>query len=57
MQRILIDVRALLGDRRGFTSLEYGLVAAFVSAALIAAIPGLAAGLSTFVTRVLARMG
>lgn len=57
MHRIIIDMRALLGDRRGVTSLEYGLVAAFVSMSLIAAIPGLATSLFTIASRIRATMG
>lgn len=50
------DQRNGLTRRDRMTALEYGLVAAFVVMALIAAIPGLATGLSATAGNLLARL-
>ncbi|UPY36762.1 Flp family type IVb pilin [Sediminicoccus sp. KRV36] len=52
---MLADLRQRLIHRDEMTSLEYGLVAAFVAMAMIAAIPGLAAAISAAAENLSAR--
>jgi len=56
MTKIFSDFRALMGDRKGVTALEYGLIAAFASIALIAAVPGVFSALSTTFGRIAASL-
>jgi pilus assembly protein Flp/PilA len=43
---------AFAKDRRGVTALEYGLIAAGVAVAIIAAVQGLGGGLSALFTKI-----
>jgi pilus assembly protein Flp/PilA len=42
----------LLSDRRGATAIEYGLIAAFIAVALVAALPTLRRNVSTLFSTV-----
>jgi pilus assembly protein Flp/PilA len=52
MIKFISDFRALVGDRKGVTALEYGLIAAFAATALIAAVPGVFSALSNTFGRI-----
>jgi pilus assembly protein Flp/PilA len=39
-------MRALAADRKGATAIEYGLIAAFIALAMVAALPGIRDALS-----------
>jgi len=52
MTKIFSDFRALMGDRKGVTALEYGLIAAFAATALIVAVPGVFTALQATFTRI-----
>ncbi len=47
MIKLINDFRALVGDRKGVTALEYGLIAAAAATVLIVAVPGVFTALST----------
>ncbi len=52
MTRLLADFRALVGDRKGVTALEYGLIAAAAATTLIVAVPGVFNALQNTFTRI-----
>jgi pilus assembly protein Flp/PilA len=39
-------LKKLAGDRKGATAIEYGLIAAFIALAMVAALPGIRTALS-----------
>lgn len=52
IKQILSDSRAMLGDRKGATAIEYGLIAAGIAVLLVAAISTLGGDLVTTFTDV-----
>lgn len=52
MIKFISDFRALVGDRKGVTALEYGLIAAFAATALIVAVPGVFNALKVTFSRI-----
>jgi Flp pilus assembly pilin Flp len=52
MTKFFADFRALLGDRKGVTALEYGLIAAAAATVLIVAVPGVFTSLAATFTRI-----
>jgi Flp pilus assembly pilin Flp len=57
MTRLLADFRALVGDRKGVTALEYGLIAAAAATVLIVAVPGVFNALAGTFTRIATALG
>jgi len=57
MTKIFSDFRALVGDRKGVTALEYGLIASFAATALIVAVPGVFGALSATFARIALKLG
>lgn len=52
MTKFFADFRALMGDRKGVTALEYGLIAAAAATTLIVAVPGVFTALQATFTRI-----
>jgi Flp pilus assembly pilin Flp len=52
MIKFFADFRALVGDRKGVTALEYGLIAAAAATTLIIAVPGVFGALQGTFTRI-----
>jgi pilus assembly protein Flp/PilA len=48
----MLHIRRLLRDRKGATAIEYGLIAALIAVAAIAAMQGLGSSLNTTFTNV-----
>jgi Flp pilus assembly pilin Flp len=57
MTKFISDFRALVGDRKGVTALEYGLIAAAAATVLIVAVPGVFAALAGTFTRIGTALG
>ena len=47
IKQILTDSREMLGDRKGATAIEYGLIAAAIALVLVAAMPAIGTALDT----------
>lgn len=48
----MLHIRTLIRDRKGATAIEYGLIAALIAVAAIAAMQGLGSSLNTTFTNV-----
>jgi len=54
MTKIFSDFRALMGDRKGVTALEYGLIASLVAVAILVSVTTLGTTIAATFTRITA---